>query len=118
MKEVIGACRFCGQTKLVRLADEASDEMADQAATNECNCQEAAQYRASINKMARIRDTIESTFDEETSEFMMSAVDAVVSGMFDRITIDVHEMKFTLYINNDGKLVFGRRRTIKSREEF
>lgn len=120
MKTMTGACRFCGQLQTVQVPEgiEDPETAADNIASQECNCKQASQYRSELNRMARIRDTIESTFDEETADFMMEAANATLEGMFDRITVDVNEMKFTMYRDANGKFIFGRRRTIKSREEF
>lgn len=45
MRDVIGACVFCGQTRMVKVPDEAEENMENREATMQCDCDEAKAYQ-------------------------------------------------------------------------
>lgn len=50
MKSEIGYCKFCGQSRVMEVPDDYTQELIDADATKKCNCEEA-QYENAINDM-------------------------------------------------------------------
>lgn len=60
MKEIIGTCKFCGQSVMVVVPDEATPkEIMEEAALN-CKCPDAKVYREKLEKEAQIEAAKES----------------------------------------------------------
>lgn len=45
MRDMIGACVFCGQTRMVKVPDDAEENMENREATMQCDCDEAKAYQ-------------------------------------------------------------------------
>lgn len=125
MKEMTGVCKFCGQTKLIQfeegedISSQALAFKADKIVTEQCDCRQAQRYSQETARRERIRNTIEAIFIEmpETADFVMAAAHAVMNGSITKATINIDEMTYTFYMKEE-KLIFGRKRTYKSREEL
>lgn len=125
MKEMTGVCKFCGQTKLIQFeegedfAPQAMAYKADKIVTKQCDCREAQNYARETARRERIKNTIEAIFIElpETADFVLAAAHAVMNGAITKATINIDEMTYTFYMKEE-KLIFGRKRTYKSREEL
>ena len=120
--EIIGACRFCGQTKLIQIEDmdeETAAGLADNIVTGQCNCKDGQKYAGEMERRNKIRKTIEDIFREEPeqADFVLAAAHAVMSGAIMKCTIDILDMKYSFYMKGD-RLICGRRKVIKRQEEF
>ena len=90
-RTVNGACRFCGQIRMItlpenewleRIQKENKDGtvIADELATEECDCKQGADFRADHYVMTQCRENIETMFrkdHEEIAEIFQTAVAAV-----------------------------------------
>lgn len=51
MKDVIGACVFCGQTKMVKIPEGAKENEENREATMQCDCDEAKAYQEKVTNI-------------------------------------------------------------------
>lgn len=51
MVDRIGACVFCGQTRMVKVPEEAEENVGNREATMQCNCDEAKAYQEKVTNI-------------------------------------------------------------------
>lgn len=96
-----GACRFCGQTRIISMPEEEwlertqktnkdEVEIADDLATEKCDCMQGSEYRADHYVMEQCRQNIEEMFrkdHEEIADLLQKAVQMVYSQSVKKISI-------------------------------
>lgn len=60
MKETIGACKFCHQTKMVMVPDDATTELIEQEATINCTCKLSQEYADKARREESVKMSIEA----------------------------------------------------------
>ena len=117
-KTFTGACRFCGQTKLVTLTedewlerimekDKDPEDIANDMATEECTCREGSDWRADKLVISRCRENIEAMFREEYAEIadiLQEAVPMVYSQEVKRISVVTPESGLATLVRSGGNL--------------
>ncbi len=122
MKQVTGACIYCGQTRMVEVADDCNDpEVFDRAATANCNCDDALRVSAEHQITETFKANVEGTFIEdfqEVQEVLKLSAKHLASGKIAKITLRVPDKKYKIEAirkaNGDIKLVV----ETKDREEI
>jgi len=117
MKETIGACRFCHQTKMVMVPEDATPEMIEEEATMSCTCRLSQEYANKVRKEESIKmsieaakESIESLFEgeqfEELREALKGSIDAVARKKIKKVTINVtSKIKATIQLKDEALLV-------------
>lgn len=117
MKETIGACRYCHQTKMVMVPDDATPEMIEEEATMSCTCRLSQEYANKVRKEESIKmsieaakESIESLFEgeqfEELREALKGSIDAVARKKIKKVTINVtSKIKATIQLKDEALLV-------------
>lgn len=117
-KTVTGACRFCGQTKMITLTedewldrirktDKEADEIADDIATEECTCSAGSDFRADHYVMDQCRENIEEMFREEyedIADLLQEAVPMVYYQRVKRVSITTPEHGIASMVRSGGNL--------------
>ena len=122
MQEIIGACRYCGQTRLIQLAAEDIEDpgaAADEIATSECTCRSAREAAGEIARRKRIRESIMNIFqnEPEQGDFVLEAARSAMNGVIGKCSIDIGDIKYSFYMKGE-KLIFARKKILNHREEF
>lgn len=113
-----GACRFCGQIKMITLSEEEwlervrktnkdADNIADDIATEECNCQEGSDFRADHYVMEQCRENIEAMFREDyedIADLLQEAVPMVYYQRTKRISVTTPEHGTATMVRSGGNL--------------
>ena len=105
MTEAIGTCKFCGQTKAVRIFP---GEDASQVATNECDCAEArAEHKINV-QVSAVSKGIDKRFEllsqyPEASAAIKAALEPVALGEIDSAAFKISGYTFTV-VSKDGRL--------------
>lgn len=117
MKETIGACRYCHQTKMVMVPDDATPEMIEEEATMSCTCRLSQEYANKVRKEESIKmsievakESIESLFEgeqfEELREALKGSIDAVARKKIKKVTINVtSKIKATIQLKDEALLI-------------
>lgn len=93
-KIINGACRFCGQTKMIELTEDEwlkwiaetnkkPQTLADEHATRTCNCKEGYEYRTKEETVRICRDNINAMYGEdfpEVEKILLEAAPLVYGG--------------------------------------
>lgn len=128
MKETIGACRFCHQTMMVMVPDDATPQIIEEEATVSCQCKLSQEYaekkrqeeyfRMSIEAAkASIESLFEEDHFEELREALKGSVDAVAKKKIKKVTINVtSKIKATIQLKDNALLVI-RTETEKFEQE-
>ena len=81
MKETIGACKFCHQTKMVMVPDDATPEMIEEEATMNCTCKLSHEYadkkrheESVLMSIEAAKASIETLFEGEQFEELREAL--------------------------------------------
>lgn len=122
MKQVTGVCVYCGQTRLVEVADDCTDQTVfDRAATANCNCSDALRVNTEHQIAETFKQNVESTFIEdfqEVQEVLKCAAEHLARGTIAKITFKVPDKKYKIEAirkaNGDIKLAV----ETKDREEI
>lgn len=117
MKETIGACRYCHQTKMVMVPDDATPEMIEEEATMSCTCRLSQEYANKVRKEESIKmsieaakESVESLFEgeqfEELREALKGSIDAIARKKIKKVTINVtSKIKATIQLKDEALLV-------------
>lgn len=117
MKETIGACRFCHQTKMVMVPDNATPAEIEQEATMSCTCKLSQDYANKVRKEESIKMSIEAAkasidtlfegehFDE-LRRALKGTVEAIARKKIKKVTVNItSKIKATIQLKDDALLV-------------
>lgn len=103
LEDQFGACRFCGQTKLLHPLFPWSEEDCNEVATELCECTQAVIYAKKKSRKEKVIKAIEENFGEkakhpvpEVAVVMMAAVVPIVNYDIDSVTIKDGKVKYKL----------------------
>lgn len=85
---ITGACKFCGQLRQVAALGPDADP--DEAATEACDCYEAARYTSQKRTRERTTKSIEELFpkDEAVREILLATMEDIITEEIWSVTID------------------------------
>lgn len=92
-----GACRFCGQIKLVEALEEFNEDELNELATEQCNCYEAQNYISRLYRKEKADFRIEELFGsgnkpeltDARMQMLHQAAGYVVDGIAEKVTVEV-----------------------------
>ena len=104
-RTVNGSCRYCGQIKMITLPEEewleriqktnkTGTAIADELATEQCDCREGSDWRADHYVMDQCRQNIEDMFREDQpdiAEILLEAVPMVYYQQIKKISVTTPE---------------------------
>lgn len=103
VKEELGACRFCGQTRMLHIVGPWDKEKCNEAATEMCECTQAVTYTKRKSRKEKVTKAIEENFGEkakypvpEVAAVMMAAVEPIVNYKLDSVVIKDGKAKYRL----------------------
>ncbi len=123
MKSANGTCKYCGQVRIVKVPEKKDlpEEVLDQIATDECDCDRAKQQRERAEKIERAEITIENMAPEkekQAADIMKAALPEIVDLRIRKISISVSsDVSYTLSRGKDGEVKIRRQEIIVSEDE-
>jgi len=126
VETILGACRFCGQTKAIHpLNPYMTDEEADAIATEDCDCPAAKFQREKEGKRERAKAAVKTKFgpgeggerwvNEETLHFLEAAVDLVIEEQVESVQVKVsHTVTAKIHLTGKGNVKIEKTKTTKS----
>ena len=122
-----GACKFCGQMASLQIPEDWSSEMADELATELCNCLEAYVYTSKKNKKEKAAKAIEEQFgqdeegkqtDEKVKSLLITLSDAIVENQIKSGTVDIGDgIKAKISVTAKGFIKVEKTKTEKTSRE-
>ena len=122
-----GACRFCGQIKLIKALDMFTDVKLNELATEQCDCWEAKDYTWKKERKETAYNRVEMLFgagrepqlSDAKMKMLHDAADYVVDGSASKIVIDVTgTLKMTVNETTKGAVKINRKETIQTVSEI
>lgn len=118
MIEAIGSCTFCGQTKMVRIEEDLTqDEKNRQAnweATMQCGCEMSktwSERQSNINyAQSYIKNKMRAT--EEVKDVLLKAAEIIGNGYADKVVINHGEVEFKAYVKKQ-KIIVKKKKVIE-----
>jgi uncharacterized protein YajQ (UPF0234 family) len=117
MKETIGYCKFCKQSTMVMVPDNATPEEIEKEATMSCKCKLSQEYADKIRHEESVQMSIEAAkasvdqlFEGEQFDELRTAlkgcIDSVAKKKIRKVTIDINKkIKATIQIKDDAILL-------------
>lgn len=117
-RTVNGACRFCGQVKMITLTEDeclewirktnrSGNDIADDLATEQCDCKQGSDWRADNYVMMQCRQNIEDMFREkyeEIAEALQQVVEPVYRQQIKRVTYTTPEHGVAMMTRSGGNM--------------
>ena len=100
METRIGHCKYCHEQKIVEVPEDATQEMANQEATETCDCYGAKETREKeYQKQACIANVYEMLGEKypEIAELFKGSIDALQTAKIKKITVNT-------YFNHSARL--------------
>lgn len=104
--ERTSCCRFCGQSRFIKVDSDLSEEALEELVTLECNCAPGRSYRAAAEEKERIKQMIEDSksiaallFDKDlpaVADFINLAVPVMVDAEISKINVSVEKTKASI----------------------
>ena len=91
MKKKTGCCIYCGQTRMLEVEGNVTEEWLNELATDECNCIEAEIARKRAETQAEAEENVETLFRNdmpEAADLLRAAIPAIVKGTLSKIAVD------------------------------
>lgn len=118
MIEAIGSCTFCGQTKMVRIEEDLTQEeknrQANWEATMQCGCEMSkawSERQSNINyAQSYIKNKLRAT--EEVKDVMLKAAEIIGNGYADKVVINHGEVEFKAYVKKQ-KIIVKKKKVIE-----
>lgn len=109
----LGFCKFCGQSQIVHLLGEGSQEDRDKWATEMCHCQGAEAERRRIEREEKINAYIEKHFAPSQKQFVLDCVEVVKDwdSEIDEVTIKSGCKQTKIWVNADEYICFKTKET-------
>ena len=101
-----GCCKFCKQYATVWAPETADKNMLNDIATDQCDCDEGAEWRVHVFERNHVIKKIEEYFPEESElkQNVKLSAEAVINGVANRITIVTNDI-------NDNTVTYNILRT-------
>ena len=121
-----GACRFCGQIKLVEALEEFNEDELNELATEQCNCYEAQNYISRLYRKEKADFRIEELFGsgnkpeltDARMQMLHQAAGYVVDGIAEKVTVEVTgELKMMVSETAKGNIKINRKTTVQRAAE-
>lgn len=116
-----GNCIYCGQSRMVEVFEgdlakaSSEEEYVNLLATEKCECQEARSQRHIKQQTLKAKSFVNNYFGKdfpEVAEILSNAVEQIINGKFDKITIDTGcKVKGIVQINSKGNIKVQRKAT-------
>lgn len=116
-----GNCIYCGQSRMVEVFEgdlakaSSEEEYVNLLATEKCECQEARAQRHIKQQISKAKQCIKQYFGKDfpgTAEILSNAVEQIINGKFNKITIDTGcKVKGIVQINSKGNIKVQRKAT-------
>lgn len=118
MIEAIGSCTFCGQTKMVRIEEDLTQEeknrQANWEATMQCGCEMSkawSERQSNINyAQSYIKNKLRAT--EEVKDVLLKAAEIIGNGYADKVVINHGEVEFKAYVKKQ-KIIVKKKKVIE-----
>ena len=123
MKTAKGTCRYCGQVRMVKVPEDTDlpEEVLDQVATDECDCEKASFYRERQEKIERAELIIENLPPEHEQDIvalLKKALPEIVDQKIRKISISVNsDVSYTMTRGKDGEVRIRRQEIVVSEDE-
>lgn len=104
-----GCCRYCGEFRMVEVADGADQRRIDEKATKECECEMASM----LNFFSQA-----GMYEEREQEFCENIVRSLMGSMIESLSFKYQGTAFTLTQLADGRFKVKKRRTESEERKF
>lgn len=118
--EATGACRFCGQMRIVPDGGKMGQGLLDEYATNLCECDGARGFRAKEKKRKNAAKHIERIFgkEPEIADYLIGALPFIIDGSMTSMSVKLFTgIKGDIRMKSDGKIAISRSYTMSDTEE-
>lgn len=108
MYEIAGACRYCGQVRIMNASRKWSQEEADDEATRNCECGEAKNERLRKERVLKARNNIAilcAELPQGAVEWIQAGVNAVETGAIDAVAVRIENARFEIKRDSDGHII-------------
>ena len=118
-----GTCKYCGQSRIVQVPDgpDLPEEVLNQVATDECDCEKAKFYRERQEKIERVEWIIGNLPPEHEQDIvglLKKALPEIVDLKIRKISISVNsDVSYTMTRGKDGEVKIRRQEIIVSEDE-
>lgn len=118
MKEVIGTCKFCGQTRMVRVNEDLTPEeerqQADYDAAMQCRCDNSKQWAEMESNITYAQSYVRNRLvaDSRVKELLVEAVEVTGRMYADKVVIQSGEVEFKVY-EKKNKVIVRKKRVIE-----
>lgn len=109
--ERVAVCRYCGQSKLIQVDEELSEEELEEKVTLECNCKLGREYRARIEDEKKteqmVRDTMSITYEllgddlPELQDLVDDVIPKMVKKNIEKASFQVGRVRVTIKYSGD-----------------
>ncbi len=115
MKDVKGACRYCGQTKIIQVPDKFTAGQINDEVTKQCSCDEAVAFQCELEKIEAAEAAKKSAeamilelFYEEfpsVAAVLKAALPHLAEYCFDKVSIKADDnVTASMSINSKGEI--------------
>lgn len=129
IKELRGACLFCGQYIVLSDEEEMPESMieADRLATMQCSCMEAREFQRKVKRSASAKTKVQNMFgnnlqeqyraEAECIELLKDCIDLLIDGRIAKVSIDLPMgVKAKISMSAEGKIRIERSLTQKQKD--
>ena len=124
--ERTAVCRYCGQSKLIQVDEELSEEELEEKVTLECNCKLGREYRARIEDEEKteqmVRDTMSITYEllgddlPELQDIVDDVIPKMVKKNIEKASFQVGRVRVAIKYSGD-EIKISRTKTDKCEDK-
>ena len=123
MQTLYGACRYCGEQRIVNAADQ---EDANNKVTNQCVCPDALFHKKRMQIAEMIQETCSGdhavtngfiSCDSDQTQAILNMAELVQLRKIAKVQITMFDSVLTISINNDGVIKVNRTRKTELESE-
>lgn len=106
MVQMTGICKYCHQGRFVEMPEGSSALDANEAATEECDCDEAVRQQERKQRMKAAAEWAKNIFSKETNQLqvILCAIRATFEGSVDYVNVKIAKNTYKIDTDSDGMI--------------
>lgn len=120
LPQIMGNCKFCGQSKLIQTIGEISKEKADEMVTLECECKEAKIYQNREGKIKKAQEWAQYRFENtpKITKLFNEIFEYVTNNEVEKVSVKEGEWTHNIFLDSDGFLNVKSSKKVEEEIEF
>lgn len=120
LAKIMGTCKHCGQSRIIKTEGEVSQDQADEIASEECDCPGAKVEHNRKSKINKANEWAEQRFENnpEVLDLFREVFSSVTNNEVEKVSIKVNQWTHNIFLDSDGYLNVKSSKKVEEEVDF